>query len=857
MSRFFQILCCILLVAAAVQPAAAASQNALGQGASAGQGKRVVIGLQLEPPGLDPTASVDSAISEILYKNVFQGLTDTASDGTVKPLLAESWQIAPDGLRYRFFLHRGVRFQDGTPFDASTVRFSLERAQAAGSLNPLKPALAAVQAVRIIDPYTVDILLSKPDSDLLFTLSLPALSMVAPQTAATNITHPVGTGPYSFADWRRGTSIRLIAFADYWGAKPAIREAVFKFIADAGGAYAAIRSGDVDLFPDYPAPENIASFRQDPKLAVTIGTTEGQVILAINNKRAPFTDIRVRRAVSYALNRGDIINGAYYGYGTPIGSHYAPQDAGYVDLTGRYPYNPAKAKALLAEAGFPQGFTVTLKLPPQAYARRSGEIIAAELAAIGIRVKIENIEWAGWLAQVYTDHDFDLTVINHIEPMDYTIYGKPNYYFGYDNAVFNHLLTVLKNETRPEKRISLLQAIQRKIADDAVNGFLFELPRLSVHKAGLRGFAANAMVPSNDLSALHFSSATLGDAAAAHRPLTWSGTALAAILLVMVAWAWRRAGLFYVASRIGLMLITVLIASIIIFLALQILPGDPASYMLGTGATPESLAALRNTMGLDHPIWQRYLYWVWGIAKGDLGQSAIYHVPVAALIGERLTVSLPLTLYALVLAFGIAVPLGVLAAWRARYGRIISTSLIQIGVVLPDFWLGLLLVLVFAVGLHWFPAGGFPGWGNIWTALKALSLPALALAIPQGAILARVISNALKEALLADYIRTARAKGLGAFAALWRHGLPNAMVPALTVMGMQFSFLIAGAIIVENVFALPGLGRLISQGVAQRDLIVVEGASLVLVAATVIVSFMVDIAYAVADPRIARRGGHS
>ncbi|MGB8601395.1 MAG: ABC transporter substrate-binding protein [Rhizomicrobium sp.] len=848
MSRLFHAVFWFLIVAAAVQPTAAAYK-------ADSPARRVVIGLQLEPPGLDPTASVDSAISEILYKNVFQGLTDTAPDGTVKPLLAEGWQIAPDSLHYRFFLHHGVRFHDGTLFDASTVRFSLERARAAGSLNPLKPALAAVQAVRIVDPYTVDIVLNKPDGDLLFTLSLPALSMVTPQTVATNATHPVGTGPYTFADWRRGAAVRLTAFAHYWGPKPAIGEALFKFIADAGGAYAAIRSGDVDLFPDYPAPENIASFRQDPKLAVTVGTTEGQVILGINNKRAPFTDIRVRRAISYALNRHDIINGAYYGYGTPIGSHYAPQDAGYVDLTGRYPYNPAKAKALLAEAGFPHGFTVTLKLPPQAYSRRSGEIVAAELGAIGIKVKIENIEWAGWLSQVYTDHDFDLTVINHIEPMDYDIYGKPGYYFGYDNAGFNRLLASLKNETHPDKRFVLLQAIQRKIADDAVNGFLFELPRLTVHKAGLSGFQTNAMVPSNDLTALHFTSATLGAASAAgHRPLVWSTTLLAALVLILALWAWWRAGVCYVASRIGLMLITLLIASLVIFLALQVLPGDPASYMLGTGATPEALAALRGSMGLDQPFWPRYFHWIVAVAHGDLGQSYTYRVPVATLIGERLSLSLPLTLYAMLLAFIIAVPLGVLAAWRARRSRIISASLIQIGVVLPDFWLGLLLVLIFAVGLHWFPAGGFPGWGNGGAALKALSLPALALAIPQGAILARVISNALKEALQADYIRTARAKGLSAFAALWRHGLPNAMVPALTVMGMQFSFLIAGAIIVENVFALPGLGRLISQGVAQRDLIVVEGASLVLVAATVLVSFVVDIAYALVDPRIARRG---
>lgn len=848
MSRFLHLLPGIIALAVTLVTATAPVRA---EGQSAG---RVTIGLQIEPPGLDPTASVDSAIGAIVYKNIFQGLTATAPDGTIRPLLAERWQISPDNRLYRFTLRRGVRFHDGSPFDANSVRFSLQRALAPGSLNPFKPQLSAIRAVHIVDAYTVDIALNAPDGDLLFTLSLPALAMVSPKSAAANAVHPVGTGPYAFADWRRGASVRLTAFDGYWGDKPAVREAQFKFITDAGAALAAVRSGDVDLFPDYPAPENIAAFQKDPKLKVVIGTTEGQVILALNNSRAPFNDIRVRRAISHALNRRDIINGAYYGYGTPIGSHFAPQDAGYVDLTGRYPYNPAVAKKLLSDAGFAHGFTVTLKLPPQAYARRTGEIIAAELAAIGITVKIENVEWAQWLTQVFKDRDYDMSIVNHIEPMDYDIYGKPDYYFGYNSPTLRGLLNRLKQQTRTDARLPLLGDVQRQITGDAVNGFLFELPRLTVQKAALTGFDGQAVVPANDVSTLHLTGAE-NAGGRAHRPAAWSAALLAGLVLLGGILAWWRSGPVYVAGRIIWLLATLLVASLAIFLALQCLPGDPAGYMLGTGATEESLRSLRDSLGLNEPFLTRYLHGMLRLLHGDLGVSYTYRVPVADLIGERLTLSLPLTIYALVLAFLIALPLALVAVWRGHQrGGFISGALIQIGVVLPDFWLGLLLILFFAVGLHWFPAGGFVGWDTPLAALRGLTLPALALAIPQGAILARVLANALKEAMQADYIRTARAKGLGAFAALWRHALPNAMVPALTVMGMQFSFLMAGAIIVENVFSLPGLGRLIGQAVAQRDLIVVQGASLVLVAATVTVSFLVDIAYGVVDPRINSRG---
>ncbi|MFJ1291068.1 ABC transporter permease [Paracoccus yeei] len=309
----------------------------------------------------------------------------------------------------------------------------------------------------------------------------------------------------------------------------------------------------------------------------------------------------------------------------------------------------------------------------------------------------------------------------------------------------------------------------------------------------------------------------------------------------------------YLIRRLIVLGLSLAVASAAIFGVVALVPGDPASFMLGTGAQPDTLAALRQQMGLDLPWPLRYARWLGGVLTGDLGQSLTYKTPVGGMILERMQVSLPLALMALAAAVAIAFPVGTLSA--ARHGRVADTALMagaQIGISLPNFWFAMLLVLVFAVNLRWLPAGGFPGWDHPLAALRALILPSIALALPQAAILARVLRAALVETLGQDYVRTARAKGLSPRQALLRHALRNALIPVLTILGMQFSFLLAGAIIIENVFYLPGLGRLIFQAITQRDLVVVQGAVLVLVAAVILVTFLVDLAYAAVDPRLRR-----
>ena len=333
-------------------------------GPNAYAGERAIIGMQLEPPVLDPTANPAAAISEVLYGNVLEGLVQFAADGSVLPRLAAAWDISDDGLTYVFHLVAGARFHDGSSFDAAAAKYSLDRIIAAGSINPQRSRFGAIRSVEIVDSNTVKIALNRRSGGLLQSLAFGSAVMVSPQSAVGNAIRPIGTGPFRFARWRRGDSITLTRNPDYRGPPAGLEEVTFKFITDPNAAYAALMAGDVDAFANYPAPESFAQFAADPRFAVFAGTTEMEVVLALNERVAPLGNLLVRRAIAYALDRRAIIDGAMFGYGTPIGSHFPPRNPAYVDLTGMYPHDIAKAKELMAAAGYPQGFTMTLKLPP-------------------------------------------------------------------------------------------------------------------------------------------------------------------------------------------------------------------------------------------------------------------------------------------------------------------------------------------------------------------------------------------------------------------------------------------------------------------------------------------------------------
>ncbi len=816
------------------------------------------VGLQLEPPNLDPTSGAAAAIDDIVYANVFEGLTRITEDGNVAPALATRWTISADGRIYEFKLRRNVRFHDGSDFGADDVVFTFDRARSATSTNAQRPIFERIETVTAVNPFTVRITLKEPLGAFPIYLGWGDAVIVAQNSAASNATHPIGTGPFKFQRWRKGASVTLVRNENYWGARAHLDQINFIFIPDPTAAFAALMAGDVDGFPNYPAAENLALIERDQRFQIVFGAGEGEMLVAINNAKAPFNDIRIRRALNYAIDKQAVIDAGLFGYGTPLGSHFSPHHPAYIDLSNRYAYAPVQARRVLTDAGFADGFTTTLTLPPPAYARRGGEIIAAQLEAVGIDVTIRNLEWAQWLEQVFSNKAYDLTIVSHTEPLDIDIYARDDYYFQYNNENFNHLIAELRKTSDEAQRNQLYGEAQRILADDAVNIWLASSPKIAVWSKDVSGVWAHAPLQANDFTKADIANRAPVLAAGEAKPALPAFTilfVLAAAAAIAVIY-FSRASPAFLASRLAGMAATLAAASVVIFLLIEVAPGDPAAYMMGLNADPASIAALKAELGLNQPAYIRYFTWIGGLMTGDFGVSYTYRVPVADLIAERFWVSLPLAMLAFVISTAIGIPAGVMAAARRGRpgGRAIITAA-QAGVAVPNFWLAILLVLIFAVGIRWFSAGGFPGWdAGLLPGLKALFLPSIALALPQAAILTQIMRTSMLDVMDNDYVRTARAKGLSQTQVLRRHALRNALIPVLTILGLQFGFLLAGSIIVENVFYLPGLGRLVFQSIVQRDLIVVKSIVIVLVFAVIATAFFIDLAYGIVDPRLRRRG---
>ena len=494
------------LIASAASAASGATLATLPLAATA-QAKKdaVVLAMTLEPPGLDPTAGAASAIAEIVQYNVFETLTKINSDGTVSPLLAEKWEVSPDLKTYTFTLRKGVKFQNGEPFNANAVKFSFERAGGEKSTNKDKRTFAMMDRVAVIDDYTVVILNKQLDPDFLFLMGQATAIIVEPKSADSNATKPVGTGPYQRSAWAKGSSVTLSKWDGYRSAAAIkMKKVTFRFISDPAAQVAALLAGDVDAFPRV-TPRSVPQFKTNPKFQVVVSGSRAKTILAINNKKKPLDDVRVRRAICAAIDRKAVIDGAGDGYGAPIGSHYVPGAFGYVDTTGINPFNVDKAKALLAEAGVKTPLTLSLVLPPPPYARQGGEVIAAQLAKIGIVAKIENVEWAQWLSGTYTNKNYDLTIISHVEPFDLGNYAKSGYYWGYESPKFNELFDKIQNAPRAADRAKLLGDAQRMLANEAVHGFLYQPQWITVANKGLKGLWKDMPVFVNDVSALSWS----------------------------------------------------------------------------------------------------------------------------------------------------------------------------------------------------------------------------------------------------------------------------------------------------------------------------------------------------------------
>lgn len=465
----------------------------------------LVVGMTLEPaPGLDPTAGAASAIAEVTLYNVFETLTKIHSDGRVTPLLAEGWTVTPDLKTWTFRLRAGVKFHNGEPFDAAAVKFSFERAAAKDSTNKDKATFANIERVAAPDARTVVLTLKNGNPDLPFQLGQGTAVVVEPKSAPGNGTQPVGTGPYRLEAWNRGSAIVLTRWDGYRAARDVkLRRVSFRFIGDPAAQVAALLSGDVDVFPRVAAARSLKAFEAQPKkFQILTGGSRAKTIVAINNRRKPLDDVRVRRAIAAAIDRRAVIEGAADGFGVPIGSFYVPGAPGYVDTTAINSYNPARARALLHQAGVTPPLELTMKLPPTPYARQGGEIIAAQLAKVGIVAKIENVEWAQWLSGVYRDKAYDLTVIAHVEPLDFGNFARPGYYWNYESAAFNALWARINASVKADERNRLLGEAQRLVAEDAVAAYLYQPTWITVAKAGVKGLWKDMPLSVNDLAAI-------------------------------------------------------------------------------------------------------------------------------------------------------------------------------------------------------------------------------------------------------------------------------------------------------------------------------------------------------------------
>jgi len=471
-----------------VSPAAAAAQNLVVQSAT-------------EPPGLDLTATPASATAVVVFYNVQESLVKVDRHGKIVPWLAERWHTS-DNKNYTFFLKRGVRFHNGRELRAADVKFVIDRAMNPETKHPAVLNYAAIGDIIVKDDYTITFALKSTAANFLLTMARQG-SVVYPREAVDTLkSEPIGTGPYKLAEWVRGDRIVLVKNPDYHvKGLPKLDRVTYRFIPDPNAALAALKAGDIDAAMFGLGPEHVPELQKDPRFQVIIGETTNDVIMSMNNSRKPYSDVRVRRAITHGINKPEVVKGAMFGLGRVLGTNVDPLNPYFVDMSGAMPYDPGKAKKLLAEAGYPNGFEAVLRVAPQYYYTvRTGEVLAAQLQKIGVRIKIEQVEWGQWLSRVWKDAEYDLTIIGHAEAWDIANYANPKYYFRYDNADFQKLFTESEITVDDKARRELYVRMQKKLVEDAPVVWLYIHPRLAVTKKGVQGIWTDLPLPAFDLS---------------------------------------------------------------------------------------------------------------------------------------------------------------------------------------------------------------------------------------------------------------------------------------------------------------------------------------------------------------------
>lgn len=465
---------------------------------------QVTLNIALEPDGLDPTRFASAACGQVVLYNVLEGLVKITESGALEPLLAARWHISADQCTYTFELQPHVRFHDGKPLDAACVLFSFAQAQAPDSLNKSKHSVFDnIAHMRALGPLQLELQLHHPDPHLLFRLAEAPAVILHPQSAATATTHPIGTGPYAFVRWNKGHSVQLRKAATFRSPeKVAIEHATFRFIHHFDEQALALERGEVDVFINF-ITHDLHRFHSDPRYQVLLGASSGKGTLAVNHRHPALRDLRVRRAITQAIDKQAFVTHILQGKGNVIGSHFAPTDPGYLNLSHHNAYNPERARALLRQAGLRTPLELNMTLLPVPYAREGGPFLAAYLEKIGIRVNLQHVSWNEWHAQTFQGQ-FDLTLINHVEPLDHMIYTDPQYYFGYDNAEFRTLVRQHTESLTPRERQLHYANIQRYLAEDAANIWIFSPQLSAVARKGLQGLWMNYPIFTHDISALRW-----------------------------------------------------------------------------------------------------------------------------------------------------------------------------------------------------------------------------------------------------------------------------------------------------------------------------------------------------------------
>ncbi len=446
-----------------------------------------------EPPGLDPTGNTAAAIDRVVYANIYEGLIKVDKNGQFVPGLATKWDVSGDGKTYKFQLRKGVKFHNGETFNAQVAKWNIDRAMGEKTTNPHPEYFRGITNIDTPDDYSLTIALK--DVDALFIAHMAEGDAVfLPRSGFENAkSNPIGTGPFKFVKWVRGDRVEMARFDGYWNPElPYLDKVTFKFIGDASAQIAALKAGDIDVIGYIAAPESAMEMAKDKRFKVYAGTTTGEVIMSTNNKAKPFDNKLVRQAVAYAIDRQAVVDLVMFGYGTPIGSHWSPSTPYYVDLTNKFAYNPKKAKELLAEAGYPNGFEATIKLPAiYSYSRRAGEVIADMLSKVGVKLNIEIVEWGQWIERIFKKKEYQLTMIGHVEAWDIGIYANPKYYFLYDSQEFRDAYAKALIAPSEAEKAKWFGRCQEIIAEDAVNGYMFSAPSLPVMKANVMGWWEN------------------------------------------------------------------------------------------------------------------------------------------------------------------------------------------------------------------------------------------------------------------------------------------------------------------------------------------------------------------------------